>query len=97
MGKKQVPEDSSLITTSPEMASFLQNIRNHRLDDAPRLIFADWLEEKGDPRAELVRISCQLQDTEIYHERYPELYRRREELIEPLYRAWFGADRDRLT
>ncbi len=29
-------------------------------DDTPRLIYADWLEERGDPRAELIRVQCEL-------------------------------------
>jgi uncharacterized protein (TIGR02996 family) len=39
--------------------SFLQAIREQPHDDAPRLIFADWLEERGDPRGEFVRLQCQ--------------------------------------
>ncbi|MBL8796660.1 MAG: TIGR02996 domain-containing protein [Planctomycetia bacterium] len=27
-------------------------------DDAPRLVYADWLEERGDPRAEFIRVQC---------------------------------------
>jgi uncharacterized protein (TIGR02996 family) len=29
-------------------------------DDMPRLIYADWLEERGDPRAEFIRVQCEL-------------------------------------
>src|SRR5687768_10033871 len=40
-------------------AAFLQDIVEHAGDDAPRLIYADWLEEHGDPdRAELIRLQC---------------------------------------
>jgi uncharacterized protein (TIGR02996 family) len=39
--------------------SFLQAIRQVPQDDAPRLIFADWLEEHGDPRGPFVRSQCQ--------------------------------------
>jgi uncharacterized protein (TIGR02996 family) len=41
-----------------ETAAFLQNIRQQPHDDAPRLIFADWLEERGDPRGEFIRLQC---------------------------------------
>ncbi|MEK6234231.1 MAG: TIGR02996 domain-containing protein [Planctomycetales bacterium] len=34
--------------------SFLNEIAVNPGDDAPRLIFADWLEERGDLRAELL-------------------------------------------
>jgi len=29
-------------------------------DDAPRLVYADWLEERGDPRGEFLRLECRL-------------------------------------
>jgi uncharacterized protein (TIGR02996 family) len=44
-------------------ASFLRAIREEPDDDAPRLIYADWLEERGDPRGEYLRLWCRvLQD-----------------------------------
>jgi uncharacterized protein (TIGR02996 family) len=47
---------------SPERA-FLQHIADDPDDDAPRLVFADWLQEHGGPagaaRAELVRVQCE--------------------------------------
>jgi uncharacterized protein (TIGR02996 family) len=33
-------------------------------DDAPRLVYADWLEEQGDPLAEFIRLQCELPITE---------------------------------
>src|SRR5262249_25046079 len=45
---------------TPEKA-FLQAVLDKPDDDAPRLIYADWLEEHGDgPRAEFIRLQCQL-------------------------------------
>jgi sulfatase modifying factor 1 len=37
-------------------ATFLQAMQEHPEDTALRLVFADWLEERGDPRGELVRL-----------------------------------------
>lgn len=37
--------------------AFLQAIAEHPDDDHYRLVYADWLEDQGDPRAKLVRIS----------------------------------------
>jgi uncharacterized protein (TIGR02996 family) len=34
---------------------FLERIQANPDDDLPRLIYADWLEDQGDPRAELLR------------------------------------------
>jgi uncharacterized protein (TIGR02996 family) len=39
---------------------FLQAILEHPEDARQRLVFADWLEERGDPRAELLRVQHQL-------------------------------------
>jgi uncharacterized protein (TIGR02996 family) len=41
-------------------SDFLGEIIAHVDDDAPRLIYADWLEECGDPRAEFIRLQCEL-------------------------------------
>ena len=39
--------------------AFLQAIRTAPDDDAPRLLYADWLEERGDPRgARPIRVQC---------------------------------------
>src|SRR5262245_28758162 len=41
-------------------AAFLEDIARHPDDDVPRLIFADWLEDHGDPdRAEFIRVQCE--------------------------------------
>jgi uncharacterized protein (TIGR02996 family) len=46
--------------------AFLQAIREIPADDAPRLIYADWLEEQGGAsraaRADFIRIQCRLDD-----------------------------------
>jgi uncharacterized protein (TIGR02996 family) len=39
---------------------FLKEISAHPDDDHPRLVFADWLEEQGDPRGEFIRVQCAL-------------------------------------
>jgi uncharacterized protein (TIGR02996 family) len=41
-------------------AAFLRAIREAPDDDTPRLVFADWLEERGDPRGEFIRAQCRL-------------------------------------
>jgi uncharacterized protein (TIGR02996 family) len=42
-------------------SAFLQAIVEAPDDDAPRLIYADWLEENGQPeRAQFIRIQCEL-------------------------------------
>jgi uncharacterized protein (TIGR02996 family) len=44
-----------------EDRAFLEAIRESPEDDTPRLVFADWLEDHGDPaRATFIRVQCEL-------------------------------------
>ncbi len=43
-----------------ETELFLKRILEQPGDDAPRLVFADWLEEQRDPRGEFIRLQCAL-------------------------------------
>ena len=45
---------------APEEQAFLQRIQARPDDDGPRLILADWLDERGDPRGEFIRLQCAL-------------------------------------
>lgn len=42
------------------MQAFLRTICDRPTDPGPKLVFADWLEEQGDPWAELIRTSIEL-------------------------------------
>src|SRR5205085_5003860 len=45
--------------------TLLAAVRQDPEDDAPRLVYADWLEEHGDPaRAEYIRLQCRLAERE---------------------------------
>src|SRR3954466_6350440 len=44
----------------PDEAAFLDRVCADPDDDAPRLIFADWLDEHGDPRGEFIRVQVAL-------------------------------------
>jgi uncharacterized protein (TIGR02996 family) len=39
---------------------FIQTIIANPDDDTPRLVYADWLDEQGDPRGEFIRVQCAL-------------------------------------
>ncbi len=43
-----------------EEGDFIRAILAAPDDDTPRLVFADWLEERGDPRGEFIRVQCAL-------------------------------------
>jgi uncharacterized protein (TIGR02996 family) len=48
--------------TMREEDAFVHTIIKAPDDDGTRLVFADWLEERGEPeRAELIRVECQLE------------------------------------
>jgi uncharacterized protein (TIGR02996 family) len=44
----------------PRKEPFLEAVLEAPDDDTPRLIYADWLEERGDPRGEFIRLQCAL-------------------------------------
>jgi uncharacterized protein (TIGR02996 family) len=68
--------------------AFLHDILAHPDDDAPRLIYADWLDEHNDPRGEFIRIQCalaQLSDEDPL--RWP-LEQREQELLREHEAKW---------
>jgi uncharacterized protein (TIGR02996 family) len=66
-----------MLKTEPE--TFFQAILDQPDDDHLRLIFADWLEERGDPRGEFIRIQHALLDPSLNDDqRYPLLVCERE-------------------
>jgi uncharacterized protein (TIGR02996 family) len=69
-------------------AHFLAGIESQPDDRALRLVYADWLEERGDPRAELIRVEEEMRRVPIYSDRYWELKPRRNALGRKAYTAW---------
>ncbi|HEY7158160.1 MAG TPA: TIGR02996 domain-containing protein [Gemmataceae bacterium] len=69
--------------------SFLEDITAHPDDDAPRLIFADWLEEQGDSdRAEFIRVQVERARLPQWDARQVRLRLREQELIEQYGLKW---------
>jgi uncharacterized protein (TIGR02996 family) len=61
--------------------AFLSDIVEHPDDDAPRLVYADWLQDNGDPiRAEFIRVQSRLAAIEADHPEHPDLAEREVEL-----------------
>src|SRR5262249_4725627 len=70
-------------------AAFLADIRADPDDDAPRLIYADWLHEHGDAdRAEFIRLQCELARLGAADPRRPALEQREGELLEAHRLRW---------
>jgi uncharacterized protein (TIGR02996 family) len=68
--------------------SFLAEIEAHPEDRAVRLVYADWLEERGDPRGELIRIEEEMRQAPVHEDHYWNLKRRRNELRPRGDRSW---------
>jgi uncharacterized protein (TIGR02996 family) len=78
----------------PEMRSFFRAIKENPDDDTPRLIFADWLQERGDAatsaRGEFLRLNV-LRHRLSYDDPHHDVLKRREaEIITQYQWAWLG-------
>ncbi len=58
-------------------------------DDAPRLVYADWLSEHGEPRGELIAVQCELART-TDAARFLDLEARQVSLLSSHGEAWLG-------
>jgi len=66
----------------PTHDGFLQAIRDEPDSDVPRLIYADWLDDHGDPaRAEFIRTQCERERLPPGDPRQPALEEREEDLL----------------
>src|SRR4051794_3229291 len=68
--------------------ALLRAIRAEPEDDWPRLVYADWLEERGDPRAEFIRAQCALAGLPPADPRRPGLEARAQELLREHHARW---------
>src|SRR5688572_12656020 len=69
--------------------AFVQSILEAPDDDDVRLIYADWLEERGDPRGEFIRLQIELAKYRT-GQRPTELTQRERALIQAHGREWAG-------
>jgi uncharacterized protein (TIGR02996 family) len=67
---------------------FLRAIQDDPGDDSVRLIYADWLDERGDPRGEFIRVQCRLAHLSPDDEARPGLLERERELLEKHAEKW---------
>jgi uncharacterized protein (TIGR02996 family) len=71
-------------------AGFLEAICENPDDDVPRLVYADWLEERGDPRGEFIRLQCTLASMPDDDERRWSLLARERQLLGQHGKGWAG-------
>lgn len=75
----------------------LEAILRNPNDMMPRLVYADWCDELGDPRGEFIRIQCELATYSASWIKEHRLREREAELFEEHRRAWNGAIHRRLA
>jgi uncharacterized protein (TIGR02996 family) len=73
---------------APDEAAFLDRVCADPDDDAPRLIFADWLDERGDPRGEFIRVQLALAQLSVGDPRRTALGDREAGLLARFHKAW---------
>ncbi len=73
-----------------QQRAFLEEVIANPSDDTPRLIYADYLEEAGDPRGEFIRLQCELERLDIFNPRYLDTIHRCEELLSEHNATWAG-------
>ena len=71
--------------------SFLNEILANPIDDAPRLIYADWLEDQGSARSEFIRVQCELEHSPVDSPRHVELRSREDALLARYLTVWADA------
>ena len=67
---------------------FLAALRANPADRVSKLVYADWLEERGDPRAEFLRVAVTLDGMARENESYRPLLRLLHELRSTVSSAW---------
>jgi uncharacterized protein (TIGR02996 family) len=74
-----------------DLAALLRAIRERPADRELRLVFADWLDEHGEPaRAELIRVQLPLYGMPDSDARKPALQKREKALLQEHRSAWLG-------
>jgi uncharacterized protein (TIGR02996 family) len=77
---------------SDEEAALLQAVLDRPKDDAPRLVYADWLEETREPlrvaRAELIRVQIALERMPETDSSWPQLAKREQRLLRQHWKEW---------
>lgn len=74
-----------------ENAQFLDAIQSSPQDESLRLVYADWLEERGDERAELVRLETAMSKMRVFSDSYFNNKARRDELRGKADGSWLQA------
>src|SRR5262245_42037149 len=81
-----------------QLSSFLAAVGADPDADGPRLVFADWLDDHGDPRAELIRTQCEMARAPYRSVPYLELEDRERDWLDRHHGQWpAGLDGEEVT
>jgi uncharacterized protein (TIGR02996 family) len=72
-------------------AAFLAAVRAAPNDVSYRLVYANWLEERGDPRGELIRVEEEMRQLPVFSDQYWDLKTRRNKLRSQAAPKWLEA------
>jgi len=72
----------------PQEAAFVERVAADPEEDGPRLVFADWLDERGDPRGEFIRVQVALARLPADDPRADALRDREAALLARYHAAW---------
>lgn len=70
--------------------AFIRALRERPDDETTRLVYADWLDDRSDPRAEYLRVEAAWVALQPSDEQYRPLYRRVSQLAAALEPEWFA-------
>ncbi len=73
---------------SAEERALIEQILQCPDDDAPRLAYADWLAERGDPRGDFIRVDCEMEGLDEADPRREPLAERYNALISKHGKKW---------
>jgi uncharacterized protein (TIGR02996 family) len=82
-------DEPPVVAPSGEEAAFVRAVLDAPEDDAPLLMYADWLSERGDLRGEFIRLSVELLQRGLGRQRRDSLLARRAEILTAHGIAWF--------
>ncbi len=77
------------ISTTPH-DGFLHAIRARPDDDEPRLVYADWLDEAGDPLAQFIRVQCRRARLSPHDPEWEQLGHDESRLLAEHRKTWCG-------
>src|SRR4051794_19320978 len=70
--------------------AFLRDIAEHPDEDAPRLAYADWLQERGDPRGVFIAMQCGIHQDEERGTYREQLKKQQRLLLREHRERWLG-------